>query len=304
MKLKRTMAVLNQLIPMLYQRKMQEEQVRRWLEKSLAEYEAWGKQQETVQNRSLQNAITEMIVKLGLEGAQDLDRPVLGGLERLEEAGVGEAYPELRLPTPRTSYEEAVIPYQDLAKSLVESKEGMRLPEAQAIINAIRLKGSDFLDEWVKDVVKTQQAEKERGIRAGELKEKEKSRQLSEKELAQREKEFKGETGKGKKKTDLEKDLDNLSEDRWTAIEDIEDLDPEIDEEKYKTLKSKILNLNTKIKSLKEKVGSDPDKRHAAAAKELKQKGYTENDILSDPDVKAEIENAGLSVWILLEYFK
>jgi len=294
---------MTKFVPMLLQQKFQEEQVKRWLEKSLQEYEAYGKQQEEVQNRALMNTIIELFVKQGMKGAEDLDLPLLGGLERLKQTGVGEAYPELRLPTPTTTYEEATKPFQELASQYVASQEGVRMPEAQAIINAIRLKGSDFLTDWVKEVAETKQKEAEREVRKGELTETEESRKLREKELTQRKKEYvAGEKGE-KKTSELADDLEELSNERWEAISDIADLDPDIDEDKYKTIKSKILNLNDKIKSLKGKLKSDPDKRHAEAAKEIKKQGYSKEDIFKDEGLMRWIDENGLSPWILLEYF-
>lgn len=291
-----------QFMPILLRQKYQEDQVRMWLEKSLAEYEAYGKTQEETQNRSLQNAIIEALVKSGLKGAEDLDRPLLGGIERLGEAGVGEAYPELRLPTPQTSYEESIKPYQDLASDYVSSQMGKRLPEAKAIMNSIKLRGSSSLDEWVKDVMKSQQEKKAMDVRGQELGEKKKSRELAEKTLGQREKEYETETKGGRKKSDLTKDLTKLRENRWKAIEDIEAMDEEIDEKEYKALRSKIFNMNTEIKSLKKKTGSDPDESYAKAAKELKEKGYSKADLFED-QIKRLIDEKGLSIWILLEYF-
>ena len=304
---------LNKTMPQILQWAIQQELERQrqegWLQKTLREYGAWGEQQEKLQQSGLKKEALLMLLELMAKGVEKSDRPGLKMLEMLPQLGITkEAYPELGLPTPTISYEEAMDPYEEATKMVMQSYEGLSYPEAQAIAKMVMTKGSDFTSELIKDVAKLKKEEEERGLRKEEIGEAVKGRKLREEELGVRRAELVAKE-KGEPKTStLETRLESKRQERWTLAEKILRPEESVTSKQVDNWKKQVEALNDDIKRIKKKLGydtpeTDPDAKHAAAAKILRSQGYKKQDLFDNKNAIAWINENNLSVWVLLEYF-
>lgn len=304
---------LNKSMPRILQYLIQEQLERKrqegWLQKSLREYEAWGEQQEKLQQSGLKKESLLLLLNVLKKSVEDQDRPALKILEMLPQLGITpEQYPELGLPTPTVRYEEAMDPYEEATRMVMESYKDLSYPEAQAVAKMVMTKGSEFATELIQDIAKKKGERAERGVREKELTEQIEGRKLREKELGVREKELAVEKKGTPKKSTLDTRLESKRKERWAIIEKMFKGDEGRTATQVKNWEKQALALNEDIKSLKKKLGydkpeKDPDARHAQAAKQLKAEGYTKKDLTTDEDLIAWINENNLNVWILMEYF-
>lgn len=297
---------MSQYVPFLVQQKAEEDRVKRYLEKSLTEYSAWGEQQKALQESGLNKEVALILMKMLAERFKDSDRPVVQMLEMLPETGIQKAYPELRLPTPTVGYEEAITPYQELGKGVLSSYGTMKYPEADVIENFIRLRGSKEANKFMDEIAKMQKEEAERKIREDELEEQRKRTRLGWEELGIRKKEVALEEKGEPKRSALETRLDSKRKERWGIMEKM--LRYDVTSYQIKSYRAYIDSLNEDIKGIKEKLSKDktwldPDKRYADAAEVLKSGGYTKKDLFESDYVKGWLAENNLVIWLLLEYF-
>lgn len=294
--------LMNRVLPYLLEEEMQRKQVQRWLEKQLIEYLAWGQQQQQLQKSGYNYDVLSQILKAVIGGTKGLARP---GLEATTRArGLGIPLPQgIRELSPE-EITRTLTPYGETMTGLTKGLEPEALPYSEEIITAAtRLLGPKATSEWIDRREKGISERKKAELREREAKAQEETTKLGWAELGERKK---GE----EKKPDVEKRLNSLREKRWNAIINLSKLGDKMDEDvifsedkQIKTLRSKILSMNNDIKGLKKKLGDDPDKRHAAAAKQIKQQGYSRKDLFENEQLKSWIEENELSVWVLLEYF-
>jgi len=275
------------LMPYLMRERINQRQMEGWLQNKLKEYEAWAQTQGQMQNQSLQNALVEALFKSGITGAEDLDRPMLGAIERIKQGGIGDIAPGLRLPEPQVSYGEATKPYEDLAVDILGAKQGTRYPEAMAIINATRLKGTDFAKELLDDIAKMKKEKGEMEIREKEHEESVEGRGLRERELGVRRGELAAETSGDKTKTQLAKDVERWQKELESYVDEFSGIGKNITykmkPEQKRGIEVKIRRVRKQIKDAEGKLGKKilPDKSDedqlARIAKGEAEKGHTIN---------------------------
>ena len=291
--------------PMLMQMKMRERGYEAWgetqrrtihesLKADLQRYAALEMKAGRERNAAFALKYADKIVGAIEKSLEGMDRPGLLMPQRVKEAGIPAPPFE-----PTVSHEEAIDPYQVLMEDIEKLYGGEVGPEKKDVIaRTVGLKGSDFMQKIIEDVAKARRAEEGMKLQARKV-------TVEEKKIPIREAELKA--GGVPKKSALENKLDSKLKERWGIIEKLAKAETEeewgVSTKATQVLKNRIEQLSKSIRSLKEKTGTDPDERHAKGARFLKSKGYSKKDLLENERVKSWINEAKLTVWILLEYF-
>lgn len=300
-----------EFVPMLVKQKQEEERVRRWLEKSLKEYEAYGAQQSKLAEQGFQYDVLLQLLKSAAKGTEASDRPGLELLRRLQTMGAAEKYPGLPTITGE-QYETTMKPYGDLGAALASAVKEAAYPEEETAIAATRLKGLDFLKEYHDLLEKVTTGKEQMEMRGRELEEKTAGRELAEKELGVRKEELEVEKGKQKgKKTpkELKKELNTKVKERNSFIEKYfkgpygSTMEEKIKKVQDPFLLAQVERLTEDINKLREQTGFKIPEKYREIVSYLKSKGCTIERLLKDEALQADIKSLGFSVFRILDYY-
>jgi len=304
------------LFKMMIQRKLEEERVRRWLEKSKEEYKAWGEQQRITQERGAAISRRDQLIQFGRVYFKDKphamsqflnyvnnlfpDQPMGAEFvpENLQEILAGAR----GATTDAIMAEQAAEPItQDVVADLVSSY-GYEMPTEgiRSVLAEKKAAADRALRERTLDVGETRGAA-ERALTARGLDIEEALVPVRKGELAVRVREAED---KGKpKKSALENKLDSKRKERWTTIEKFYKPEESTTTELKEVYEARIESLNKEIHALKGKTGTDPDERYDRLAKKLKAQGFKRKDLFENEELKLWMNQNNFVVWILLEYF-
>lgn len=306
------------LFRMMIQRKLEEERVRRWLEKSKEEYKAWGEQQRITQERGAQINRKEQLVQFGRVFFKDKPHALSQFIDYVNQLfpdqpmGAGFVPENLQemLTRARGSTTDAIMAEQaaepitqETVADLVSSY-GYEMPTAgvRSILSERRAKADRLLKE------RTLVSGEERGaagraLTARGLDIEEALVPVRKEELAIRRDELElKKKGKGKE-SEAAKKLDSKIKERWTTIEKFYKPEESTTTELKEVYEARLESLNKEIHSLKDKAGVDPDERYDRLAKKLKAQGFKKRDLFENEELKSWMDQNNFTVWVLLEYF-
>lgn len=292
---------MSKLLPILVQQKFDKDRVQRWLEKSLAEYAQYAKNQEEAQRRNMQMSVYRSLLKPEL--FKDQPYQAQKYIEYLKRALPSEYTGQLPM---QEGFEDVMGGAEQAAKrAIIAMQNSMPVSEedVEALVKAF---GHKMPTENIKQILKGQAGKTATSLSVMGLMEKQKSRELKGKELEQRKVEHeldkKGKAPKDQKA--LVSLLERKRNSRWTIIGKLEKIDIEnISGVKASTLINQLTSVNKDIKRLKGKLDVDPDEGYAELAEALKAKGFKKEDLMSNPDLIEKLKSQNYSPWLLLEYF-
>lgn len=292
---------MGEFMKMLVNRQLQMEQVQRWLEKSLSEYEAWGAQQEKLGQAGLSRDITRWLMDLVGKGAEKLPRPGLAGVMRGREAGL--EFPGLPQVS-QEQYQTAIAPLLDVIGKLGGRAERSLVPTAEEAEMTARELGAEPTFDWYQELMKERGRKEAEPIRWAELGERLEAGKRKEKEMGLRGRELEFEKGKERSPKELKKRLDTKIKERKSYIEKSLKAAEEIGRGRPFFL-SEVKRLSEEINSIREKINEPikvPEKYQPIVSK-LKSLGATIDRLISDKALQDDIKSLGFSVWELIEYF-
>jgi len=229
------------LLPYIMRQRMQEQ----YLESSSAQYEKLAKlkdelyrrSQLDIQNKASEHRIKGEMVRAGIIGVKDVDRPLLELIERLGVAGVTGP----GIPTPKPGLlEEKKRPYGDIMAKMSGALEQAEYLPTEEVGPATGLLGSKRVMEFLEQAGRERRVGKELGLREREV-------AVSEKEVG-----LKGEPkGKG-----LEDQLKFLDGKEKTFEAQLKSIGTELGEtiEELKTSDDpKVVDLNKRIEKVRKR---------------------------------------------------
>lgn len=293
---------LGQFIPALVEQKMRQKSVeaeaKTWLEKTLREYAAYGEQQnKTAQQQLVYDLIRTMADPRFFEKRTYPERQ-MGGF--IKEILPPELQGQINFPEPAETMGELTTA-EGAMKNILLSVMNDEFPAEQDLDAAIRAFGYEAVLENIKLVSKNIGEGLDRQMRGREATIQEKLIPVREKEVAVREGELEFEKTGKKKKSEQEKRLEKLQD-------EIEGLSINyyklgVRPEETRTVRNQILDKVKEVVRLKKDLGVEPDPQYQALAEELKRRGFTREDLISNAPLIKKLSEQGYTNWTLLEFF-
>ncbi|HEC60736.1 hypothetical protein LCGC14_0461030 [marine sediment metagenome] len=161
---------LKQMLPFLvqeqYKYKYIDYQTKAWLEKSMKEYEAYGKIQSDLQKQSAMNAIFGDVSDVMKGGVKGRPFPGMEFIKRGQQFGLPMG--ELNIP-PEEEQQELLAGYQQAAMPLVMARMSGKKPSEEDVATALNMFGFDTVETLIGDFAGDMLKRVEQGLRAREV---------------------------------------------------------------------------------------------------------------------------------------
>jgi len=231
---------MENFVKMLVQQGFEEDRVRRWLQKSLREYQELGKLQTKQAQESRMTSLLNRLFGVTAEGVKGKDYPEADFLESLRGMGI----PGMEIPAVPSDYADKKQAIGDIVRQFAISREAGEFPAESIIEDGTQFFGSkamlDLLDKYFKGEMRKDEITGAEDLRKIEW-EKVKIRKKGEK------------TNK-----ELKEDLEDLEDERDDCVEKLTKAGGPIEEEDVKMQQfyiAKIDKINGEIKKLEGKLG-------------------------------------------------
>jgi len=161
---------LKQMLPFLvqeqYKYKYIDYQTKKWLEKSLTEYEAYGKVQEEAQNRAAMNAIFGDVSDVLKPAVKGMPFPGMEFIKRGKQYGLPMG--DLTVP-PEEEKQDLLANYQQAAMPLIMARMTEKQPSEEDVARALNTFGFATVETLIGDFAGDMLKKVEQGLRAREI---------------------------------------------------------------------------------------------------------------------------------------